>query len=103
MAFPGFSQDEPESQRHPKLQRLASGKGNYATAASFTLTANAASSTLTDQRITTESVIVLMPTTANAAAALATTYVSARTNGSATVAHANNAQTDRTFAYAVFM
>jgi hypothetical protein len=44
-------------------------------------------------------VILLSPTTANAAAALATTYVSAVTQGSFTLTHANNAQTDKTFGY----
>lgn len=40
--------------------------------------------------------ISLMPTTANAAAALATTFLTPA-NGSFTITHANNAQTDRTF------
>ena len=67
----------------------------------LTLTANAASTTLTDDRITASSVISLMPTTANAAAALATSYVGTRAIGSATITHANNAQADKTFAYIV--
>lgn len=66
-----------------------------------TLTANAASTTLTDARLTESSVIGLMPTTANAAAALATTYIGTRAIGSATITHANNAQADKTFAYSV--
>lgn len=40
---------------------------------------------------------VLFPATANAAAAVATTYVSAVRNGEFVVTHANNAQPDRTF------
>lgn len=39
--------------------------------------------------------------TANAAAALATTYISAVDQGSFTLTHANNGQTDRTFGYTV--
>lgn len=64
-----------------------------------TLTASATTTTVTDKSITSESVIALMPTTANAAAALGTTYVSARSKGSFTLTHANNAQTDRTFGW----
>ncbi len=61
------------------------------------LTANATTTTLTDTRITRASFIGLCPLTSNAAAALATTYVSARADQSATFTHANNAQTDRNF------
>ena len=67
----------------------------------LTLTANTTTTTITDRRIGPNSYIDWMPTTSNAAAALATTYVSARTEGSATVTHANNSQTDRTFRYVV--
>jgi hypothetical protein len=42
----------------------------------------------------------LTPRTANAAAALATTFISTVANGSFTITHANNAQTDRTFGFA---
>lgn len=66
-----------------------------------TLTANAASTTLTDVRITASSVISLMPTTANAAAAIATTYIGTTAIGSATITHANNAQADKTFRYSI--
>lgn len=68
-----------------------------------TLTANAASTTVTDARIRESSGLYLMPTTANAAAALGTTYISdsGRTHGSVTITHANNAQTDRTFRVAI--
>lgn len=66
-----------------------------------TLTANAASTTLTDDNITASSVILLMPTTANAAGALATTYIGTVAVGSATITHANNAQADKTFKYSV--
>lgn len=46
------------------------------------------------------STIVLSPRTANAAAAMASTFVSAKGNRAFTLAHANNAQTDRIFDYA---
>lgn len=75
--------------------------GKILATGNVTLTASAATTTLSDRRIGPNSVILLMPTTANAAAALATTYISARTNESATITHANNAQSNKTFGYAV--
>lgn len=68
---------------------------------SVTLTASAASTTLTDKRIGVYSVILFCPTTANAATATGNLYVSAKGNGTATLTHTNNAQTDRTFDYVV--
>ena len=68
-----------------------------------TLAASTAATTLTDARIGPASVITFMPTTANAAAEIGngTMYVSARTNGSATITHASGASTDRIFGYLV--
>ena len=54
------------------LNRALVGKLNNT--GTVTLTANAASTTLTNSRIGANSVIILMPTTANAVAALPTTY-----------------------------
>ncbi len=66
-----------------------------------TLTANAASTVLSDIRISTQSWIGWMPLTANAATELAagTMYVLEANvgTGSITITHANNAQTDRKF------
>ena len=67
---------------------------------SVTLTASAASTTLTDYRITADSVISLTPTTANAATAIATNHITT-VIGSATITHANTATTDRTFKYSI--
>lgn len=69
-----------------------------------TLTANQATTAVTDFRVGPNSMIILMPTTANAAAALATTYIQTAgiTNEQFTITHANNAQTDRIFRYCVF-
>lgn len=70
-------------------------------AADLTLTANAATTTFTDARLSAFSVLTFMPTTANAAAALGGIYVTAMNTGSCTVNHANNAQTDKTFRVAI--
>ena len=67
----------------------------------FTATQNAATTTITDSRLGVNTVLLFMPTTANASAEIGagTIYVgqSSRVNGSVVVTHANNAQTDRTF------
>lgn len=67
-----------------------------------TLQANSATTTLSDPLITTNSRVFLTPLTANAAAALGTTYFSTPTPGSIVINHANNAQADRTFAFGVW-
>ena len=69
----------------------------------FTLTANAATTVVTAVNCGDQSVINLTPRTANAAAALTTTYITAANTrpGQFTVNHANNAQADKTFAYSI--
>lgn len=64
-----------------------------------TLTANAATTVISDPRLTAGSFIGFMPTTANAAAEIGagTLYVSSRGKQTATLTHANNAQADRTY------
>tara|TARA_Y100000310_G_scaffold145298_1_gene144639 strand:+ start:225 stop:584 length:360 start_codon:yes stop_codon:yes gene_type:complete len=70
---------------------------------SQTLTADTGTTTLSDPRIGTDTIVELTPTTANAATAFATTYQTYpnTTAGQAVINHANNAQTDRTFAYSL--
>jgi len=75
--------------------------GKIYSTGSVTLTANAASTTLSDRRIGPNSVIVFMPTTSTSAAGLTALYVTGRGSSTATINHANNAQTDRTYGYAV--
>jgi hypothetical protein len=83
------------------ISELASGRSNAF--GTVTLTANAASTAVTDANFAAGSVPSFTATTANAAAEIGagTMYVSARANGSFTITHANNAQNDRTFLYAV--
>lgn len=90
--------DEVRALRHAEsINGLIDGKS--AVTGSVTLTANATSTVVSDNKFESAMVPVFVPLTANAAAALATTYVSARAQGSFTLTHANNAQTDRTLAY----
>lgn len=85
------------------LQQVRNGKLEIV--GELTLTAGAASTAVTDIRVSPQSVIVWHPRTANAAAELAagTMYVTDANmgNGTFTVTHANNAQVDRTFRFAV--
>lgn len=57
--------------------------------------------TLAQGRLGVDTVILFMPTTANAAAASSAMYVSSRNveNGTFTVTHASSLQTDRAFRY----
>jgi len=79
------------------LQQLAAGRSNAA--GSVTLAANAASTTVSAVNCAPGSAVFLFPRTANAAAALSTTFVGTVAKQSFTISHANNAQTDRTFFY----
>lgn len=102
--YPGVSPYDDDEGRHRRqlavvVNNLLQGRANNT--GSFTVTANAATTTLTDSRIGANSVILPMPTTAHAAAELATLYFDTFANGSCVVNHANNAQADRTFRYAV--
>lgn len=76
-------------------------QGKYNVTKDVTLTAGTTTTTLKDSRLSPISALLLSPKTSNAAAALATTYVSAQGQGEATLTHANNAQTDRTFRVAI--
>lgn len=67
---------------------------------SFTCAASQATTTITDLRVGADSVICLMPTTANAAAEMDNIYIST-TKQSFTVNHSNNAQIDRIFKYKI--
>ncbi len=85
------------------LQQLAAGRSNAV--GTVTLTANAATTTVTTGNCAVGSTILLMPTTANASAeqGAGTIYIATATilNGSFVITHANNAQTDRIFRYAI--
>ena len=85
------------------VRLLFQGKTNNT--GSITLTANASTTTLTDPRLTVDSVLAFDPLTANAAAELAAgtfyTLAANRNNLTWTLTHTNAASTDRTFRYVV--
>ena len=71
---------------------------------SCTLDANEATTTVTDTGVLSTSVILLFPTSANAAADVAAgnVYVSAKTTGTSfVITHPNNANADKTFDYVI--
>lgn len=91
-----------------KLSRVVAGimQGKTNNTGSVTLAANASTTTVTlpPNKLGSETLVLFMPTTANAATEFGagTLYVSARNvaNNTFTITHVNNAQTDRTFNYA---
>lgn len=64
-----------------------------------TFTANSTTTTLTDRLIHANSVVLLSPTTSNAAGE--NWYIGTYSNGSCVITHANTSTTDRTFTYVV--
>lgn len=81
------------------INELYQGRSNAI--GTVTLTASATSTVVAAENCGDESAVFLSPTTANAAAEIGngTIYVSSVGNGTFTLTHANNAQTDRTFGY----
>jgi hypothetical protein len=82
------------------LQQLASGRSNAVGV--VTLTDGATTTTVNTDNCAAGSGVSLTPNTAHAAAEIGngTIYVTAA-NRSFVITHANNAQTDRTFTYAI--
>lgn len=102
MLPPRQHKDEAEHRRLLAGAIINILRGKLNNTGSVTLTASSATTTLTDIRIGKDAVILFQPTTANAAAELATLYPGTPGDGTVTLNHANNAQTDRTFKYAIF-
>ena len=101
--FPPPPSDPNARRSYEVLQQIKKGKTENV--AEVTLTANAASTTISDIRISPQSVIVWHARTANAAAELGngTLYITDAnmSNGTAVVTHANNAQADRQYRIAI--
>jgi hypothetical protein len=83
------------------IQQLAAGRSNAVGA--VTLATSSATTVVTDKNCAIGSTPLFTPTTANAAAEIGngTMYVSAVTNGSFTITHANSGTMGRTFLYAL--
>ncbi|MGJ4928151.1 hypothetical protein ACQR1I_16525 [Bradyrhizobium sp. HKCCYLS2038] len=79
------------------IQAALNGRSNAA--GSVTLAAGATTTTVAAPNCAAQSAVFLFPRSANAAAALGSTFISTVAKQSFTISHANNAQTDRTFFY----
>jgi hypothetical protein len=79
------------------VNNILDGKVN--STGSITLTNSSATTTLSDDRIGEDSVILFMPTTSDASST--NIYVTARQKGQATLNHAN-ATTTRSYEYVIF-
>lgn len=65
--------------------------------AEITLAAGAATTVMSDDRLSAFSVLAFMPLTANAAAVQASIWVDTQGNGHATIHHTNSGTTDKNF------
>jgi len=87
-----------------EISEVTNGVLNGKTNNTGSVTLNVASATTTtiyDERIGFNSVILLMPTTANAASVLSTTYIGTTNKGNAVIAHTANTITDKIYKYIV--
>lgn len=100
---PYFDPDEVRHRRMLAQWAREANQGHLQNIGTVTLSANVATTTVTDRRVGAFSFIGFMPTTANAAAEIGagTMYVSSRSAEAFTITHANNAQVDRTFVYCI--
>jgi len=62
---------------------------------------SATTTTIYDERIGYNSVMLLMPTTANAASVLSTTYIGSTNKGNAVITHTANTITDKIYRYII--
>jgi hypothetical protein len=97
---PGITETDPKK-IVLAIQQLAAGRSNAV--GRVTLATGAASTVVMDNNCAAGSVPVLVPTTANAAVEVGngTMFISAVTDGSFTITHANAATASRTFLYAL--
>lgn len=77
------------------IQQLYAGRSNAG--GSVTLTPGATSTVVAADNCAAQCAVFLSPKTANAAAALATTFISAVGKQTFTISHANTATADRSF------
>ncbi len=101
VGFPGVTLGTDARGLAAIVNRLNAGKLNCTGA--VVLAPGATSTVVADSRTTAASFIGLSPLTVNAAAEMAsgTLHVAARGGGSFTLAHAESAQTDRSFVYVI--
>ena len=104
-SFPSVPRDGADEKQHRR--QLADGvnlclRGKINCALDVTLMQNVTSTTIKDYRLSAQSVILLMPTTASAATAYVSgVWVSDQGNGTAKLNHASSAAADQSFKIAI--
>lgn len=101
LAPPNYISDQVNHRRQMAAWMQSAHQGHLGNVGSVTLLAGTANTAVVDARVGPNSVIQLMPTTLNAAAALASTYVTNRTAEAFTIAHLNTVTADRAYAYSI--
>lgn len=105
VAFSGVPTTHRDTSEHLRMiaeavNLLMRGKSNNT--GSFTLTANAASTTVTDPRVSPNTRVHAVPTTANAQADyIAASFLITPGDGTFAVTHANDADADKIFVYSL--
>lgn len=98
---PIFLFDEKQHRRLLSQWAREADQGHLNNTGTVTLSTGSATTPVVDFRVGPNSFIGLSPTTANGAAALATTYISSRSAEGFTISHANTATADRAFVYCI--
>lgn len=98
---PSFILDSLNHRRLISQWMQSAHQGHLGNVGTITLSPGTANTAVVDARVGPNSVIHLMPTTFNAAAALPTTYVANRTAEAFTIIHLNTATADRAYAYSI--
>jgi len=96
-----FPDEKDQRKQNGVLRGIMGGKTNNT--GSFTITASAATTVVTDFRAGADSTVIVSPTTASAATewASGSMYVSSTGKETFTVTHTSSSPVDRTFKYAV--
>lgn len=95
MALPLIPQERDIFRIVQSIRQLIQGRSDATL--EVTLTPGVTTTVVSAINCSKDSQVFLSPRTANAAAAVPTTFISLVSNGSLTLTHANNAQTDRRF------
>lgn len=94
----------PDTKAHTRqcaitINNVMDGKIN--STGEITLTASATTTTLSDARIGSNSVILFMPRSANARTAINSLFITSRASGSCTINHSSSSNTDQNLSYVI--
>lgn len=101
LAPSSFVNDDKQHRRAIAVYLHEAHQGHLGNVGTLTLAVGTAETVVADFRVGPSSVIGLMPTTLNAAAAIPSTYISSLSAEAFTITHANTATADRAYSYSV--